>query len=103
MRPDAEQLDQRPDLATGQQGVATGQYVNNPNGTRTFVPFGTGAGNASNYFSNYAYQRPSERVNAGGFVSLDVAPDAEVCASGIWFRDKSVQQLPRRSRAATSR
>ncbi|MDY0967171.1 MULTISPECIES: TonB-dependent receptor domain-containing protein [Sphingomonas] len=76
------------------KGVATGQYVNNPNGTRTFVPFGTGAGNASNYFSNYAYQRPSERVNAGGFVSLDVAPDAEVYASGIWFRDKSYNNYP---------
>ncbi|MES2421533.1 MAG: TonB-dependent receptor [Pseudomonadota bacterium] len=76
------------------KGVATGQFVNNPNGTRTFVPFGPGAGNASNYFSNYAYQRPSERVNAGGFVSLDIAPDAELYASGIWFRDKSYNNYP---------
>ncbi|MEG8023496.1 TonB-dependent receptor [Sphingomonas aurantiaca] len=76
------------------KGVATGQYVNNPNGTRTFVPYGPGAGNASNYFSNYAYQRPSERVNAGGFVSLDIAPDAELYASGIWFRDKSSNRYP---------
>ncbi|HXH17363.1 MAG TPA: TonB-dependent receptor [Sphingomonas sp.] len=74
------------------KGVATGQYVNNPNGTRTFVPFG--AGNASNYFSNYAYQRPSERLNAGGFVSLDIAPDAELYASGIWFQDKSYNTYP---------
>ena len=73
---------------------ANAQYVNNPDGTRTFVPFGPGAGNASNYFSNYAYQRPSERVNAGGFVSLDIAPDAELYASGIWFRDKSYNNYP---------
>jgi outer membrane receptor protein involved in Fe transport len=73
---------------------ANAQLVNNPNGTRTFVPFGPGAGNASNYFSNYAYQRPSERVNAGGFVSLDIAPDAELYASGIWFRDKSYNNYP---------
>jgi outer membrane receptor protein involved in Fe transport len=73
---------------------ANAQYVNNPNGTRAFVPFGPGAGNASNYFSNYAYQRPSERVNAGAFVSLDIAPDAELYASGIWFRDKSYNNYP---------
>ncbi len=82
-------------LITPQSGAnANAQYVNNPNGTRTFVPFGPGAGNASNYFSNYAYQRPSERVNAGGFVSLDIAPDAELYASGIWFRDKSYNNYP---------
>lgn len=82
-------------LITPQTGAnANAQYVNNPNGTREFVPFGPGAGNASNYFSNYAYQRPSERVNAGGFVSLDIAPDAELYASGIWFRDKSYNNYP---------
>jgi outer membrane receptor protein involved in Fe transport len=82
-------------LITPQSGANQGaQYVNNPDGTRTFVPFGAGAGNASNYFSGYAYQRPSERVNAGGFVSLDLAPEAEVYASGIWFRDKSYNNYP---------
>lgn len=82
-------------LITPQSGVNSGaQYVNNPNGTRTFVPFGAGPGNASNYFSGYAYQRPSERVNAGGFVSADIAPNAELYASGIWFRDKSYNYYP---------
>ena len=82
-------------LITPQAGPNTGaQYVNNPNGTRTFVPFGAGPGNASNYFSGYAYQRPSERVNAGGFASLDIAPEAELYASGIWFRDKSYNNYP---------
>ena len=82
-------------LITPQAGPNTGaQYVNNPNGTRTFVPFGAGPGNASNYFSGYAYQRPSERVNAGGFVSAELAPEAELYASGIWFRDKSYTNYP---------
>ncbi len=76
------------------EGNLGDQLVNNPNGTRNFVPFGTGLGNASNYFTNYAYQRPSERINAGGFVSLDIAPDAELYASGIWFRDKSYNNYP---------
>ena len=82
-------------LITPQQGPNAGvQLVNNPNGSRTFVPFGAGAGNASNYFSGYAYQRPSERVNAGGFATLDIAPEAELYASGIWFRDKSYTNYP---------
>ncbi|WP_230481552.1 TonB-dependent receptor domain-containing protein [Sphingomonas sp. Leaf21] len=82
-------------LITPQVGPNQGaQYVNNPNGTRTFVPFAAGPGNASNYFSGYAYQRPSERVNAGGFATLDLAPEAELYASGIWFRDKSYNNYP---------
>ncbi|WP_271301109.1 TonB-dependent receptor domain-containing protein [Sphingomonas sp. CV7422] len=82
-------------LITPQSGANQGaQFVNNPNGTRNFVPFAAGAGNASNYFSGYAYQRPSERVNAGGFASLDIAPEAELYASGIWFRDKSYTNYP---------
>ncbi|MGK6321655.1 TonB-dependent receptor domain-containing protein [Sphingomonas sp. DT-51] len=70
------------------------QFVNNPDGSRTFVPFGTGQGNASNYFSGYAYQRPSERVNAGGFASLDLGSDTELYTSAIWFRDKSYNNYP---------
>ena len=82
-------------LITPQSGPNAGaQLVNNPNGTRTFVPFGTGQGNASNYFSGYAYQRPSERVNAGGFVTAELAPEAELYASGLWFRDKSYTNYP---------
>lgn len=82
-------------LITPQSGPNAGaQYVNNLDGTRSFVPFGAGQGNASNYFSGYAYQRPSERVNAGGFATLDLAPEAELYASGIWFRDKSYTNYP---------
>ncbi|MBW6529573.1 TonB-dependent receptor [Sphingomonas sp. RRHST34] len=82
-------------LITPRAGANAGaQYVNNPDGTRNFVPFAAGAGNASNYFSGYAYQRPSERVNAGGFASLDLGSDAELYTSGIWFRDKSYNNYP---------
>ena len=33
------------------------QFVNDPNGTRTFVPYGTGVGNAANPYDGYSYQR----------------------------------------------
>ncbi len=71
-------------------------YVNNPNGSRNFVPYGAGAGNAANPYDGYSYQRASERWNAGGFVSADITPDIEVYGSGIWFRDKSVNVYPAR-------
>ncbi len=71
-------------------------YVNNPNGTRTFVPYGIGAGNAANPYDGYSYQRASERWNAGGFVSADITSDIEAYASGIWFRDKSENVYPAR-------
>jgi iron complex outermembrane receptor protein len=71
-------------------------YVNDPNGTRTFVPYGVGAGNAANPYDGYSYQRGSERWNAGGFVSADLTSDIEVYGSGIWFRDKSVNVYPAR-------
>ena len=71
-------------------------YVNDPNGTRTFVPYGVGAGNAANPYDGYSYQRGSERWNAGGFVSADLTSDIEVYGSGIWFRDKSENVYPAR-------
>jgi outer membrane receptor protein involved in Fe transport len=71
-------------------------YVNDPNGTRTFVPFGPGPGNAANPYDGYSYQRKFRRWNAGGFVNWDVAPNVEIYGSGIWFRDKSTNRFPRR-------
>ncbi|WP_242615917.1 TonB-dependent receptor plug domain-containing protein [Sphingomonas sp. BK036] len=71
-------------------------YVNDPNGTRAFVPYGVGAGNAANPYDGYSYQRGSERWNAGGFVSADLTSDIEVYGSGIWFRDKSENVYPAR-------
>jgi iron complex outermembrane receptor protein len=80
-----------------QSGANSGaQYVNNPDGSRTFVPYGVGAGNAANPYDGYSYQRASERWNAGGFVSADITSDIEAYASGIWFRDKSENVYPAR-------
>lgn len=71
-------------------------YVNNPDGSRTFVPFGIGAGNAANPFDGYSYQREFKRWNAGGFANWEISPDVELYGSGIWFRDKSFNRFPRR-------
>jgi iron complex outermembrane receptor protein len=78
------------------------QLVNDPNGGTGFVPYGVGAGNAANPYDGYSYQRASERWNAGGFVSADIAPDMEVYGSGIWFRDKSENVYPARILSSTA-
>ncbi len=71
-------------------------YVNDPAGTRSFVPYGAGAGNAANPYDGYSYQREFERYTAGGFVSAKIAPELELYGSGIWFRDRSVNPYPTR-------
>ncbi len=71
-------------------------YVNNPDGTRTFIPFGRGAGNAANPYDGYSYQRKFKRWNAGGFANFDISPNAELYGSAIWFRDRSENRFPRR-------
>lgn len=78
-----------------QSGANAGTaYVNNPDGSRTFVPYGTGP--QANPFDDYSYQRLDQRVNAGGFVSLKLADAAELYATGVWFRDKSSNPYPTR-------
>ena len=71
-------------------------YVNNPDGTRNFVPFGVGAGNAANPYDGYSYQRRFERYNAGGFASLELSRDVELYGSAIWFKDTSSNRFPAR-------
>ncbi len=71
-------------------------YVNNPDGSRSFVPFGIGAGNATNPYDGYSYQRRSERWNAGGFASMEIAREAELYGSAIWFKDTSSNRFPSR-------
>ncbi|KQN00607.1 TonB-dependent receptor [Sphingomonas sp. Leaf25] len=76
-------------------GTQSGRvYANNPNGTRTFVPFGVGI--QANPFDGYSYQRESERVNAGGFVTLKLSDAVELYGNGLWFRDESVNRFPAR-------
>ncbi|WP_066824707.1 TonB-dependent receptor domain-containing protein [Sphingomonas mali] len=69
-------------------------YVNNPNGTRTFVPYSTAV--AANPYSDYSFQRANERWNAGGFASFKISDAAEIYTSAMWFRDKSVNGFPAR-------
>ena len=71
-------------------------YLNNPNGTRTFVPYGTGPNMAANPLDDYPAQRQDKRVNAGGFLRLNLSPAAEIYGSALWFWDKSVNPYPRR-------
>ncbi|MGU3314817.1 TonB-dependent receptor domain-containing protein [Sphingomonas sp. M6A6_1c] len=78
------------------------QFVNDPNGTRTFVPYGTGVGNAANPYDGYSYQRQDNRVNAGGFVTLKLSPEFELYGSALWFRDKSINRYPTRVFAAAN-
>ena len=75
---------------------ANAQYVNNPDGTRSFVPFGPGPGLAANPYDDVSFQRANERYTAGGFVNFKIAPEAEIYGDGIWFRDTSENPTPRR-------
>ncbi|WP_404338291.1 TonB-dependent receptor domain-containing protein [Sphingomonas sp. MMS12-HWE2-04] len=75
-------------------------YVNNPNGTRTFVPYSTAV--AANPYDGYSFQRADERWNAGGFASFKISDAAEVYANAMWFRDKSVNLYPARVYSSTA-
>ncbi|ATY34596.1 TonB-dependent receptor [Sphingomonas psychrotolerans] len=75
-------------------------YVNNPNGTRTFVPYSTAL--AANPYDGYSFQRKSERWNAGGFASFEISDAAEIYSSAMWFRDKSANVYPARVYSSTA-
>lgn len=78
-----------------QSGPNSGNaYVNNPNGTRTFVPYSNAV--ATNPYDGFSFQRANERWNAGGFTSFKISDAAEVYANAMWFRDKSVNVFPAR-------
>ena len=71
-------------------------YVNDPLGTRTFVPYGPGRGNAANPYDDYSYQRAGERYTVGTFASFEIAPEAELYGTMMAFRDTSQQTSPLR-------
>lgn len=75
-------------------------YVNNPNGTRSFVPYSAAV--AENPYDGYSFQRRSERWNAGGFASFKISDAAEVYANAMWFQDKSVNLYPARVFSSTA-
>ncbi|UYY57839.1 TonB-dependent receptor plug domain-containing protein [Sphingomonas sp. S2-65] len=64
--------------------------VNNPNGDGTFIPINSGPAAASaNPYDDWAFQRPFDRINAGGFITAQVADDVEFYLTGLYYRDKS--------------
>jgi iron complex outermembrane recepter protein len=75
-------------------------YVNNPNGTRTFVPYSNAV--AENPYDGYSFQRANKRWNAGGFTSFKISDAAEVYANAMWFQDKSVNVYPARVFSSTA-
>ncbi len=75
-------------------------YLNNPNGSRTFVPYSSAL--AANPYDGYSFQRKNERWNAGGFASFKISDAAEVYANAMWFRDKSANVYPARVYSSTA-
>lgn len=71
-------------------------FVNNPAGTRDFVTYGAGPGNAANPFDGLSYQRQLERYNAGGFATLKLSDAVELYSNVLWFRDRSTNPFPSR-------
>lgn len=69
-------------------------YVNNPDGSRSFVPYSVAL--AENPYSNYSFQRADERWNAGSFASFKISDAAEIYSNVMWFRDKSENFFPAR-------
>ena len=76
------------------------QYVNNPDGTRTFVPYSDAV--AANPYDGYSFQRRNKRWNAGGFTSFEISDAAELYANVLWFRDRSVNPYPARVLSSTA-
>ncbi|WP_404339397.1 TonB-dependent receptor plug domain-containing protein [Sphingomonas sp. MMS12-HWE2-04] len=74
-----------------QSGASAGQVlVNNPNGNGTFIPINSGPAAASaNPYDDWAFQRPFERLNLGGFLTAQISDHIELYATGLFYRDKS--------------
>lgn len=69
-------------------------YVNNPDGSRSFVPYSTKL--AANPYDGYSFQRQFNRWNAGGFAQFEISDAATVYTDAMWFHDKSVNPFPAR-------
>lgn len=82
-------------------GAANGQqFVNNPDGSRTLVPYGDAV--AANPYDGISFQREFERWNWGGFTSFEVSPAFELYGSALWFKDKSSNPFPARVLSSTA-
>ncbi|WP_243652740.1 TonB-dependent receptor [Novosphingobium sp. PhB165] len=82
-------------------GAANGEeYVNNPDGSRTFVPYSDAV--AANPYDGESFQRADKRWNAGGFTSFEISDAAELYGSVMWFRDRSTNPFPARVYSPTA-
>ncbi|WP_245824954.1 TonB-dependent receptor plug domain-containing protein [Sphingomonas azotifigens] len=72
-------------------GPSSGQVlVNNPNGNGTFIPINSGpAGTSANPYDDWAWQRPFDRINAGGFLTAQIDDHIELYSNVLYYRDKS--------------
>jgi len=72
-------------------GASSGTVlVNNPNGNGTFIPINSGPSGASaNPYDDWSFQRPFNRVNAGGFLTAQINDHIELYSNVLWYRDKS--------------
>ncbi|HEX8445725.1 MAG TPA: TonB-dependent receptor [Sphingomonas sp.] len=68
---------------------ANTQFVNNPDGSRSFVPINSGPNTVANPFDGFSSQREFERVNTGGFLTAKLSDDIELYSSALFYRDKS--------------
>ncbi|MFD1789795.1 TonB-dependent receptor plug domain-containing protein [Sphingomonas floccifaciens] len=65
------------------------QLVNDPNGTRTFVPINSGPNTAANPYDGFSFQREFERINYGGFLTAKVSRALEFYGTALVYRDES--------------
>lgn len=70
--------------------------VNNPNGSGNLIPWGSTAGAAANPFDEFAAQREFNRINAGGFLTIDLSDAAEIYSTFLAYRDRSQNPVPLR-------
>lgn len=70
--------------------------VNNPNGSGNFVPWGSGPNTAANPFDEFAAQREFNRINAGGFLNIDLSEAAQIYSTFLAYRDRSQNPVPLR-------
>ncbi|MBB3909771.1 TonB-dependent receptor plug domain-containing protein [Sphingomonas desiccabilis] len=74
-----------------QAGAYAGQVlVNNPNGNGTFIPINSGPVAAqANPYDDWSFQRPFDRINAGGFITAQINDHIEFYGNGLYYKDKS--------------
>ncbi|KQT32903.1 hypothetical protein ASG29_08950 [Sphingomonas sp. Leaf412] len=79
-------------------GPRNGQFlVNDPTGSRTFVPINSAPGTSANPFDDFSYQRDFKRWNTGGFLTAEINDQIEFYANVLAYRDSSFNTLLNRN------